>query len=122
MGLTPFRIDLTDLAHPLVDVAGVDLTKLASISRVSVDMRVADVPKVYVEVLSSGVVEGEGLIHITQPAAEPPDQREAVVEFLSNVDPEQLEREMLDEFGGLSDATTGTAVLEVLKRWAGAGS
>lgn len=71
--------------------------------------------KVYLELLGYGTIEGEGIVHVVKGGSD-------IGEWLSQIDPDELEKAALDRMGGFGSPSTGAAVLEVLRGWAGGGA
>lgn len=114
MPLAEYRIDTSDPTSPKVEINGVPVV---GYRRISVDVGAGDVPVVFVELLGSGVFEGEGVVQVKSDVE--PDLREALLAFFDNLDPQELERAMLARQGGLGGESTGEAALAVLKEWSG---
>ena len=82
-------------------------------SRVAVESAAGEVTRVYLTSFAEGRIQGEGVVEVRIPADV--DQREAVLEFLDNLDPSVIEQEVLASMGGLDGGSTGEAFLTVLK-------
>lgn len=101
-----------------VILAGQDISAL--LSRVTVDLEAKQVPQVFFEL--SGMVlpeaiECQAVVHVTQVVQE--DPAEAMLRFLENIDPDELDRCILESTGGLGEAQTyGVICLDVLRNWA----
>lgn len=105
-----------DLSNPLAPVVSVNGEPVPNVRRVTLDCTTGDVPHLFLELLpDTRILEGQGVV--VQRIEIPDDGLDAMAQFLDGLDPSELEREMLEEFGGLSNATTGEACLTVLKRW-----
>jgi hypothetical protein len=109
MGLTRFSIDLGVGGRGHINIDGVDIAD--RVRRVSVDSAAGEVPKVFLELLGEGRIEGEGIV--TQMIDL--DQRQVVAEWLGTLDAGALESAALDLCGGLGGMSTGEAFLEALK-------
>lgn len=108
MGLVPFDISVAP-ANNRVIVDGQDIS--SQITRVTIDAQGHDVPKVFVEMIGEGRIVGEGIITQVLDL----DPREAVLEFLNNIDAGALEGAALERCGGFgSDETTGQAFINAL--------
>ena len=110
MGLAQFRVDTTQPGRPQLTVNGEDLSSI--VSSVTFQASAGEVPKILVEVLEGGVVEGEGIVIVPTH----PDLAGAMTQWVGSLDPAELERLILAESAGLGGGTTGEAIVEVLGR------
>ena len=111
--MTPFRIVLP-AANPgatQIEVGGHPVTNVRS---VAVKAEAGEATKLYLELVGDGTVEGDGIVHVVTPAS-----RDAVAVWLAAIDPDELEKAALDRMSGFGGGSTGAAMLEVLRGWAG---
>lgn len=106
-----FKMQLSPGRPAQVEVAGEEVKSLRS---AAVKAELGDVPRVYLEFLGEGIIEGEGIVTIVKDL----DQRQAVAEWLANIDGSELEREVLERMGWAT-GSTGEVTLEVLREWVG---
>lgn len=71
--------------------------------------------RIILESYAEGRIQGEGIVYVEVPQ----DQRQALHEFLSSLDPATVEQDVLEKCGGLGGMSTGEAFLEVLKGYVG---
>lgn len=111
--MTPFRLVLPAASPGAeIEVDGKPVTNAVS---VAVKAEVGHVTKLYLELVGDGTIEGEGIVHVVKPGPN-------VGEWLSHIDPDELEKAALDRMGGLDGGSTGAAMLAVLRGWAGGGA
>lgn len=72
------------------------------------------VPRVFLEVSGEVVLDTEAVVEAGQRV----DFSRAVEKWLGDLDPEKLERAMLDSIGDVGAETTGQACLTILSAWA----
>src|SRR5690554_5164854 len=109
MELATYSVDLSNPLAPAVSVNG---EPVPHVRRATLDCTTGDVPHLFLEILPDAeVMEGQGVV--VQRVEIPDDGLEAMADFLSGLDPAELEREILEEFGGLGSTTTGEACLAV---------
>lgn len=101
---------------PTVQLASGQL--IADAKRVAVDCVPGAAPKVYLEFEPDAVQEMqlEGVVIVEREV--PADPFKAVQEFLSNLDPGELDKAVLEYMAVPGAETFGQAALEVLGRWA----
>lgn len=112
--MTPFSLRLPVVGSPEVTVGGVPVPDVCS---VAVKAEAGEATKLYLTLNGDGTITGDGIVHVVRDAP-----HGAVVDWLSQVDPDELEKAALDRMGGLGGGTTGEAVLDVLRGWAGGGT
>jgi hypothetical protein len=115
---THVRIEADDPLHPKVFLN--DQPVEQHLSRVTVDIKAGEPPQMYLELRrrAESVFDGEAYPVIVREV--PADPQAEVLSFLRALDPEELDKALLEQFGGLSgDTTTGQACLNVLRAWAG---
>lgn len=107
----------TDVTHGRAEVVvnGQDLTSFCQ--QVLVDLAAHETPKIGLRLVGDVQLEGDGIVEVLVDA--PGGQN--IVEFLSAVDPEILERESL-KFIEMDGGGGTEAMLNVLKRWASGGT
>lgn len=110
MGLSRFSIDASDPLNPKIEIDG---QEPVGATRVTVDLHQNQPPRIYLEGVAQGVLEGKGVTHIVRSVDNP---METIISWLSNIDPASLERAVLDrEAPGMK---TGEIFLAVLTDWA----
>lgn len=114
-----FRLDTTGLRPTLV-VDGVELIATHHITRVVFETDGSGVSALTIQLaVGAGVIEGEAIVTQLVPiSTEPLDQREAVLAFLGNIDPEVLVGRALNRGGmltGSGEESVGESFLAVLK-------
>lgn len=106
-GLATFQV-LAGATGGRIVVNGQDVTGQVAGARLDLDPR--DVPRLTLQLLGAGEVEGEGIVQITR------DGQAEAAAWLAGLDPEALGAEALNRGGfGRSPAA---AMLEVLVEWA----
>lgn len=115
-GLARFQIDTTFRRGRIV-VNDQDITRSMRVRSLVIRADANDLPILELECMAEGVIEGEGIVYVHTPAPEA-DDRQAIVAFLSGVDPEAFERAVLDRTDWGSGSTMQQA-LQVLVEWAG---
>jgi hypothetical protein len=104
----PFKAPTVQLGENLITDA----------SRVTVDCQAGGPPKIFLEFEGKPVedLQLDGVVHVVREVAA--DPLKIVDEFLSNIDPPELQRAVLEsmELGG--PETFGEAALAVLRKWA----
>jgi hypothetical protein len=119
--LATFYVDATDARKPALFVDGVDLIERYRIKRVALEMSAGNIPHLQIElVVGHGAIEGIGIVTQYVPIeAEPMDQRESMLAFLDNVDPETLSAAALARGGMLAGdggaETMGESFVAVMK-------
>lgn len=117
----PFHLDVTNPAKVKCLVDGVDVVERYRVKRVGFEVGVGIPPRLFIELLHGGVLEGEAVIH---QIGEERDQRESVLAFLSNIDPRILESAALVRGGmleGNGEETMGQSFLAALQEMLGDG-
>lgn len=114
--MTPFRLVLPLVGTPEIEVDG---KRVSNARSVAVKAEVGEATKVYVELVGEGTIEGEGIVHVVRDGV---DTRDTLTDWLAQIDPAELETAALARMGGLGGGTTGEAVLDVLRGWAGGGA
>lgn len=94
----------------------VDGKPVSDACSIAVKSEVGGATKVYIELVAGGTLEGEGIVHVVK------DGTTAVADWLAMIDPDELEQAALAGMGALSGLSTGAAMLEVLRGWAGGGA
>lgn len=112
--MTPFRITPSPVGVGTVEIDG---RPVAGVRSVAVKAEAGEATKVYVELTGEGTIEGEGIVHVVTPGS-----RSAVADFLAAIDPDELEKAALDRMRGFGGGSTGAAMLDVLRGWAGGGA
>lgn len=113
MPLAEFSVDTTDPGHPLVSVNGEDIS--ARVRQVAVNAPAGVIPTVLIEVSAGARIEGTGVVQIDSGA----DPSSVVLDWLGNLDADELERVALESMGGFGTGSTGEAFVAVLKGWVG---
>lgn len=108
MGLASFSISLATNKKKVV-INNEEVTN--RIRRVVVEDEAGGVPRVFLEMLGEGVIEGEGIVTIQNEV----DFRDSIYQFLQSLDPGMVEKVALDRLGGFgADETTGQAFLNAI--------
>lgn len=108
MSLSRFELELNANGPGRVVIDGVDISDRAA--GVLVDARPGQPPRLVVELVGEGGIEGLGEALASSPASD-------LAEFFASIDPEELEKAALSRLGfGDSDATQ--AMLDILRDWA----
>lgn len=115
MGLANFNIDLDASGRASkIEINGTDVAQSHRVASVAVQGRTNELPRVYLELSAEGHIEGEGIVEVRLPAE---DDRSSIVDFLSSIDPEALEKEALDRVG-FGDSSATPIMLQILAEWA----
>lgn len=92
----------------------------ALLARATIDLAGGQLPKVFLELTPVALpeqIECDAVVFVTKEIKE--DPADAMLTFLSNIDPDELDRCILEQMGGLGEAQTyGTVCLEVFRKWA----
>lgn len=89
------------------------------LKRVTVDIKGGAFPAVFLELATQvpiDAIECDAVITVTQTVEQDPGI--AVLEFFALLDPEELDREVLESFELGGPKSYGAAAFEVIKRWA----
>lgn len=91
---------------------------IADASRVTVDCESGGAPKIFLEFEGKPVedLQLEGVVHVVREV--PADPIEIITGFLSQLDPTELERAVLESQGMGGPQSFGEAALAVLRGWA----
>lgn len=115
MGLASFNIDLDALGRDgKIEINGTDVARSMRVTSVAVQGRLGETPRVFLECVAEGHIEGEGIVEVRLPAE---DDRASIIAFLEGVDPEALEKAVLEK----SDWGSGSGMalaLHILVGWA----
>lgn len=115
MGLSEIIIDVDAVGRGTVEVDGVDIRP--EITGFQFSSQPGQACQLVVQQYAgAGLIKSEGVVYVEQePGAV--DETSVILEWLANLDPEQLERDVLDSFNGLvPPATHGEAWLQALIR------
>ena len=111
MAILPVHINSTDVAHQTVIVDGQDISD--KLYGASLHLGAGEVPKLILHARAGAVFDGIADVAVGREV----DDSEVIASWLNNLDPDILEKTVLDEFEG----THGQTVLTILKRWAAGG-
>ena len=102
-----------------VVVNGEDLIKTHRVVGINLLAQAGGVPQLTIDVIGVATVEGQGVVVLRDDVSRA-GQEQAVLDFLSQIDPGTLELAALERVGGLEGAeSVGGSFLAVLKEMAG---
>lgn len=114
MGLSKFKLDASAVGRQsTLEVNGEDVTQKMTIRSAMVQVSSNDVPRLVLEVLGEGTIEGEGIVEVRH--VDLPDVQDLILDFLGDLDPEVLDAEV-NELLQTDPQPYAALLLEVLKR------
>jgi hypothetical protein len=95
-------------------VAGQDVSQ--QVRGFTFNAQVGEPPMLTLYEMAEGGIEAEGIVRVVEDGL---DQRQAVVEFLSNLDPEELNRVAMEKMSWDPAASPGQGFISALKEMVG---
>lgn len=111
--LSQINIDLSEPMRPSIDVDGECVTKKHRVAAATLQLVAGSVPKLFLEIVGRSETDGLAEVHYIQQT----DPAVVVREWLDTLDPDLLEKRVL-ESADFSGDSTGTAFVRVLKEMA----
>lgn len=111
MTTTPFKIQTEAVGFSSVEIDGQDVTE--RVQGFQTQSVIGQPTVVILHSSGKGPIEGEGIVQVSAG-----DEAQAVVDFLSRIDPETLEREAISRSDWGEGNLTALA-LQILQEWAG---
>ena len=90
--MAQFRIEATAGALPVLVLGN---QRVPGVTALAFDAQPGELPRVTVQIVGEGVIEGEGIVHVEKAG----DDRQAVLDMIDGLDPDEVDRVALASLG-----------------------